>query len=346
VVLALLMLAVAAVSVHAQSDDDGRARAKAAFEHGVADYAAGRYEQALINFQEAYRIRPHPLVNVNLANCYDKLGKPLQAIALFEHFLESDTGTPEQRLEVKTALERLSQQAGKILLRVAPDGATVVFDQGEPLTSPVFEPVPLEAGRHTLTVQLSGYKTVQRDLIVKGGTTLELTIGLEAEGPPVLAIVPHVPEPAPTPGPAELPAPRTSPETPEAPSAAPEGRSGLPTGVWVLGGITLVLAGAATVSGVLALGANKDFKQYKTARFDPAATAVQRVQAYNDASDAANRARKLALATDVLLAGTAVAATVTIYLIATRDRSKPEPQASVAPLATPHMLGMQASTSF
>ena len=94
------------------AEDAARARPSSASSRRVADYDAGRYDQALANFQEAFRLRPHPLVNVNIANCYDKLGKPLQAIFHFERFLEAEAGTPAQRAEVTSALERLRKQVG------------------------------------------------------------------------------------------------------------------------------------------------------------------------------------------------------------------------------------------
>jgi len=123
-----LALAGLAATAHAQDADSGRENAKAFFERGVADYASGQYAAALGNFQEAYRVRPHPLVNVNIANCYDKLGKPLQATFHFQRFLESDAGTPAQRDEVQAAIERLKQQIGKLVLRITPDGALAIID--------------------------------------------------------------------------------------------------------------------------------------------------------------------------------------------------------------------------
>jgi hypothetical protein len=353
-VAAGLLLAATTGRAHAQNDDESRARAKAAFEHGVAEYAAGQYEQALGHFQEAYRARPHPLVNVNIANCYDKLGKPLPAIALFEHFLESDAGSPAQRQEVTTALERLKRQVGKILLRVSPDGAAVMIDQGEQRTAPILEAIPLEAGNHLLTVQLEGYRTLQRALIVKGGTTLELSAVLEREGAAVPAIVPG---PAPMPNAAEPPPiiPPTQEVMERAPSAATaetpaeDKAPGAPTAAFITGGVALALLATGTVTGVLALGANKDFTQYKSqykaAPSDPTSTPIQRVSAYNHANDAADRARSLALTTDIALAGAGVAAAVTIYLLASHGTSSSGAEhAQLAPIVTRNGAGVLLQT--
>ena len=208
--LQLLGMLLCAATAHAQSGDAARTNAKALFERGVADYGAGQYASALSSFQEAFRVRPHPLVNVNIANCYDKLGKPLQAIFHFQRFLESDAGTPAQRDEVKAAVERLKQQIGKVNLRITPDGALAILDAGEQRKAPILDPVQLEAGKHTLEVRAEGYKTVQRNLSVKGGATLEITVALEPDKAPV-PVAAAVAEPTLTVTPSATPEPARRP---------------------------------------------------------------------------------------------------------------------------------------
>ncbi len=322
----VLAAAAAAAPARAQSDNQARAEAKTAFEHGVADYEAGRYEQALQSFQEAYRLRPHPLVNVNIANCYDKLNKPVQALSHFQQFLSSDIGTPEQRNEVTTAVARLKQQVGEILLRISPEGATVVIDQGEARQAPLTEPVELEAGKHTIEVRLQGYRGAERMLFIKGGTTLELTIALQpeagTEAAPVAAAEAAQPEAQspPVPAPAPLEPEAAPPSEAAAAPAAAHGRP-VPIGVWVTGGLAVVLTATAVVTGSLALKANSDFQTQRTGRFDPNATALERIVSFNNAQDAASRARALALTTDILLAGAAVCGAVTVVLLVNRAHS-------------------------
>ena len=84
----------------AQDAERTKIRAKQMFEQGVSEYEAGEYTDALASFLEAYRLKPHPMVRVNIANCYDKLDKPVEAIFHFELFLSSKVGSPEQRDEI------------------------------------------------------------------------------------------------------------------------------------------------------------------------------------------------------------------------------------------------------
>jgi len=139
---------------------------------------------ALAHFQEAYRIKPHPVVRVNMANCYDRLGKPLPAIFHFERFLDESDPNAAQRKEVTEALSVLRGKVSELTLRVAPDGASVTIDDGERRQSPILEPVRLEAGRHVIEVALSGYQTQKRDVMLEGGQPREATFRLERASAP------------------------------------------------------------------------------------------------------------------------------------------------------------------
>ena len=233
----------------AGDDTETRARAKALFEAGVASYDAGRYEEALASFQEAFRVRPHPLVRVNIANCYDKLGKPLEALFHFEQFTSADVGTPEQRKEVNAAVERLRKQIGQVVVRVTPDGAMVTIDGGEQRRTPLVDALSLTAGKHEFEVRLPGYQTVQRSVVVEGGKTAELTVVLSREGDSSVAPgVAVAPAPGDQPQVATPPAAEPQPERPPVPalppdafehddSGAKEGSGGgIPTHVWIIGG--------------------------------------------------------------------------------------------------------------
>jgi hypothetical protein len=180
-VLAKVGLCVMVLWTSAASAQDDRARARAEFDRGVRAYAAGDYVNALAAFQEAYRLQPHPAVRVNLANCYDHLDRPLEAMFHFERYLQEAGrhATREQRREVESALARLRRRVGEVTLRVAPDGALVTIDGGETRRAPIMEAVRLEAGTHRIETRLEGYRTDQRTVEVTGGTRREVDIRLE-----------------------------------------------------------------------------------------------------------------------------------------------------------------------
>ncbi|MCG8554218.1 MAG: PEGA domain-containing protein [Proteobacteria bacterium] len=205
-------------------------RAGQLFTAGLEAYDAGRYGTALFSFQEAYRIRPHPAVHVNMANCYDKLDKPLQAVFHFERFLR-DMGrkaSSRQRREVRAAVRRLRKRIGSLELQVVPDGAHIRIDDDEVLRAPVLHPVELAQGTHRVVIEHPGYVTERREVVIQGGKRAEVNLALAMIG----AQAPTVP-PRPAPAPTLAPAPpkpavatpvkpaHAGPPAPIAPAAAP-----------------------------------------------------------------------------------------------------------------------------
>lgn len=323
---------VTAAPVRAQ-DDEGKVRAKAAFQAGVAAYGAGEYRDALGHFEEAQRLKPHPMVQVNIANCHDKLDQPVEAIAFYEKFLDAGQATAEQRKEVAEALKRLRGLVGRVLLTVSPDGASVSIDGGEARRAPIDEPLPLKTGPHRLEVRHDGYTAATREIDVKGGAVHEVDVKLEPSpvaAAPVLAPAPVPAEPhaAAAPAPAETVPPDTvavsaPPAAAREPVQRDDSDSGgaLPTRVWISGGVTVALIAGATITGVLALGAESEFEDKRQLRFsmDPNLPAGDRLAAYNAAVDAADRADALAIATDVLIGAALVGAGVTTYFVLTAE---------------------------
>lgn len=187
----------------AQSDGEGRARARAEFDRGVELYRLEQWQPALTAFQEAYRLSPHPTVRVNMANCYERLSRPMEAIFHFERYLsEMGRNAPApQRREVEASLTRLRRNVGELVLQVSPDGASVRIDDAEERRAPILEPVRLVAGPHTIAIRLDGYEATTRAVTVEGGASATVAVSLERARPQVAAT---------TPAPATTRAPTTS----------------------------------------------------------------------------------------------------------------------------------------
>jgi PEGA domain len=331
----------AASAAHAQEPaagplavGDSVAHARQLFEAGVAHYDAARYADALSEFQEAYRLKPHPLVRVNIANCYDKLGRPVEAIENFEAFLAAPEGNPGQREEVRGALRELQKHVGRLALNVAPPGARVLVDEQEAGRAPLLETVMLPLGRHRISVALDGYETALRVADIKPQETVTLRIDLDplppAEQPPAAVATNLAPETrAPSANPAiGQPAGATLP--PPATRRDPQRQRA--TNVWIAGGATLALAVTSIVTGQLALAAGREFDSNVAAVRNPMLTEYQRAGAWARGVEAANRADVLAAATDVLLGLTLVGAGVTTYFYLANRESAPaqRPAASLS----------------
>ncbi len=378
-----LTVTLSAGTAAAQSDAD-REHARSEFDRGVALYASENFQGALEAFQEAYRLRPHPTVRLNMANCYDHLNRPIEAIFHYEHYLtESGRGAPaDQRRAVDDSLRRLRARVGSVTLRVAPDGATVVIDEGDSRRSPILDALQLTAGTHRLETRLAGYRTDRRVVEVPGGGTVEAQIRLEREGAPVVAVTPpHPPgdvtEPPVTTTVAVTP-PADDPTTPSDPTAAtaleppPDGGDAVPppvvdpappsdTSSGLVFAQTTIIVGAASgallitaiITGAMASSANSEFDDLKALLGEPSLTVAEDAAIRANAIDKANQANSLALATDILGAASLIGLGVTAYLFITdqggsRERASASlgPRFSVTPAFSRDGAGVSVHGSF
>jgi hypothetical protein len=365
--LSMLPLGMAAQRLQAQAPDaDTRDEARVLFNRGVEQYQAERYREALASFQEAYRLAPHPLVRVNMANCYDKLNKPLEAIFHFEQFLDEmgTTAPAQQRREVKEALNRLRKQVGELNLDVAPDGALVRIDDTHERRSPVIEPVLLPQGTHQVEITHPGFVTARRDVDIPGGGSTSLFVRLDKEAaPPAVAVAPppetapgheRATEPAPSEPASERPLAASEYTAPPTPHGA--GSGGLTTPTIIAGVVTGALVVAATVTGILALRNQSDFEDYRRDAHNPELPACrtgnvqtcvdQQNQAWADAHNAGNRATSLARATNVLIIGAAVGAVTTGALFLVGQQHGNRRDVALAPRVGPHEAGVSLAGQF
>ena len=320
--LALVLLVIAAPALA----QDTRDQARQNFGAGVEAFEAGQYESDLTSFQEAYRLAPHPSVRVNMANCYEHLRRPLEAMFHYEHFLtESPDAPPAQRAEVEEALRTLRGQVGEVTVRVVPDGALVRIDQAEVRRAPILHAIRMVPGSHLFEVRAEGYQSVRREFNVEGGQPADISIRLERGEDTVAEPLPVVTAVAPAEEGATI-----APEPEGAESGDDLGQSQetretiapLDSG----GGYTLttptIIAGAATgaflvatvVTGILALSANGDFDDAVARSNDPSLSGPERAQARQDGLDAQSRANTLSTVTDVFLVTSIIGAGATTAL--------------------------------
>jgi hypothetical protein len=344
--LASLLCVLRSPPAAAQTTNQETQRAKQLFEAGVVDYDAGRYVEALTQFQEAYRIKPHPLVRVNIANCFQKLDRPVEAIENFEAFLGMAEGSPAQRDEVRAALKELRERVGQIALKVAPSGARILIDDRDERRAPVTEPLLASVGRHRVTVSLDGYETALRVVDVRPHETAQLQVELASVPASELEASAAAANTQPEPpaggddlaGADEQMATLTVAPPPIPTRAADEAtprRRGLPVSVWIAGGATFGLLVSAVVTGQLALAVSREFDGDLAAVRNPQLSELQRGGAWSRGVDAARRADALAAATDVLLGVALVGAGLTTYFYLS-DRADgpsetPRVSASISP---------------
>jgi tetratricopeptide (TPR) repeat protein len=298
---AALLFALLGSLPSAASAQDARARARTYFGEGVAAYDAGRYKEALASFERAYRAAPHPAVRVNMANCFEQLGQYVEALFNFRRYLEEseENVNEEQRTEVELAIARLTPRVGTLFIDLSPRDASLTVDGKEARRTPDGG-LQLVAGSHTLRATAPGFVPMERNVDVKGGGDTRVDLALMAEGAvePVAEPVPEVDEP--------VSEPESQPAL-EEPVEAPEPNKPNRALLWSMVGGTVALGAASAVFGALAIGAKHDFNDAVEQSNDKTLDPATRDQAHANGVNAADRADRYALVSDIFL-GTAIAA--------------------------------------
>jgi len=196
--LAALALACAVQAVlavpHARADEALRARASALFRNGVELADRGEYRSALAQFEQAYRLSPHPSVLYNIGLAWFALDQPVRAIAALRGYLEqSGARAPaDQRA-------RAEQQLGQALLRVGRVRFAIDAPQPElqvdgAMVDPARE-LALLPGPHALRAAASGRSSLEQSFEVEAGSLQTLVLAL-APLPQVERAAPALGEPA------------------------------------------------------------------------------------------------------------------------------------------------------
>ena len=364
ILLVALLLAPVALPSRALAQADDRPAARAEFEQGSVAFAANSYELALQHFQEAYRLAPHPNVRLNIANCYDQLDRPIEALFHYELFLsESERPAAAQRREVDTAVRRLRTRVGSIALQVTPDGALITIDGSEQRRAPVAEPVRVVAGSHRIEVRLDGYQTETQTVEVAGGASASVALRLRRPEAVALVVPPQnpvradttqttrtqvTPTPTPTvvaqaePQPQHLPDPE--PTEPTEPNTSGGLRINTPT--IIAGSVTIAALIVAAITGPLALVANNNFERNVVDSRDLGLSPEDRAAAVRDGESAASNARTFALVTDISLITAAVGAGATVAFFVFAQEEEDSADVAVLPIVAPGYVGVLGVGSF
>jgi len=355
--LATTLLALQLVASLALAQDD-TTRAREEFQHGVELFQNSDYQRALDAFQEAYRLAPHASVRLNIANCYQQLNRPVEALFHFEHYLsEADHPSAAQRREIEASIRELRQRIGTITFQVTPDGATITIDSTDQRRAPVTEPVRVTQGRHSIEIRLDGYRTETQTVDVAGGSDARVAVRLSraeavATAPvtttePVVAPTEPVAEPVATPVVAPVVAPSEPVHEQEPPP--PSGGGGGIQITWptiLAASITGAALIAALITGPLALQANSRFNDDVAHAHDP--DPVTAADARADGESQASTARTLAAVTDVMIVTTILgaAATTTLFILDQTNAPGSDERVAVVPVVTPYGVAITASGRF
>jgi hypothetical protein len=324
--LALCVLTSSLAAHGSALAQDDKARARSLFAEGVEAFDRGDFENALESFTQAYRLAPHPAVRVNMANCYEQLGRFAEATFNYQRFLEEsgNTVSPEQRVDVEQAIERLARKFGTLLVVTDPEDVSLSVD-GVSAARGLDGRMQLRAGQHLLRATKPGYQSVERSVDVQGGVEQQLNLELEQ-------ILSGAPVPASSDFDEEITS--GSDERESEPGQGPKRSGKLRSGMWIALGAGALLGIGAGITGGLALKGQKDFEDAVSRSNSTSAQATERARARSDGLDAADRADRMSLLSDALLVGAvAGAGTAFVLWLIDRKHNDREPSMSLAPAA-------------
>jgi tetratricopeptide (TPR) repeat protein len=90
---ALIVLLLAQVA-HAQNaptplDDPDTERARVLYQEGAQLYAARKYQEAIVKFEQARALKAAPGLDYNIARAYDRLGNDAKAVEAYRRYVAS-----------------------------------------------------------------------------------------------------------------------------------------------------------------------------------------------------------------------------------------------------------------
>jgi hypothetical protein len=240
--LALLFLmapTVVPLSAFAQGPTDAATKAaRARFSEGVEFFDKHDYENARTAFLQAYALRKHPAVLINLAQSSLRAGHALEADHYFVQYLHESSGlTAAQRTEAETGLAEARTKLGRIQVS-APGGSDVAVDGASAGTAPLTDSVDVEPGTHSVKVASD-----VRSIAVTAGQVVDVRFGASGAPGALPVPVPVTPEVSPPPEGTTPPAP-TQPAPPAATGPGPFSPPASMAPVWV--GVAVSAAGFAT----------------------------------------------------------------------------------------------------
>jgi hypothetical protein len=290
---------------------DDRATAQELFQQGKDLMSAGKTAEACAKFAAAADLVQTVGVRLNLAACYEKIGRTASAWTRYDEALtlaerNGDAAAASFAQSAKIALTpRLSSLAILVPTEAALPGLEVTRDGQKVPQAAWGVPVPVDPGDHDLAASAPGHAAWSTKTRVSGPGKAEVQV-------PVLAIAAIVPEPTATP----------NEET------TPGAKTGLFSGP---GGTQRVIAVSAAGAGVVALGIGSFFgiemlskKQTATSSGHCGTEGCGALS--QDAVAAGNMATIGFVAGGLLVAGGAV-----VWL--TAPSSKPATTAAIVPIA-------------
>jgi hypothetical protein len=326
--LALVLSAVAPIA----SAQEVTGVAQTLFDEGKKLMKEEKYEQACPKLAESYKLQPFNGTLLNLATCNEKWGKTATAYGQFRDALSASKkeGNADREAYARTHIAALEPKISHLTITAQTgadvSGVTLTLDGVSVSTAVLGSALPVDPGKHVLSVSQKGKKTWSTDV----------EIGKENDSKSV-AIPPLEAEPEQPKDDVKNPPPPPKPDVP------PPKRDD--TVAWAVGGTGIALLGVGVFTGIEASS------KWGTRNDNCTGDVCKPAGVEADKS-----ARKWALATDIFVATGLVATGVGAYLLlkpgpsptapTTGRAAPPSGSTYVAPSVGPGYAGFAVTGAF
>jgi tetratricopeptide (TPR) repeat protein len=150
------------------------------YERGLSLYSGGEYLLALVEFERAYQLAPNYRVLYNVGQVRIQLARYSKAREALEEYLRQggEEINAERRKAVEADLQMLAERTAKLAIASNEPGADIAVDGVSVGTTPLAEPVVVDAGEHTVEVRKNGFYPKSSHVTLAGRDDLEVRLDI------------------------------------------------------------------------------------------------------------------------------------------------------------------------
>jgi hypothetical protein len=153
----------AAPAGRAVDEDTTVAIARERFKEGVAFFDQKQYDKARVAFLQAYALKKHPAVLLNLAQSELRCNHEVDAAKHFSAYLrESTTASDAERQAAETGLNATKSAVALLDVNVDENGAEIFVDGSPEGISPLSGPLYVTPGTHAVEARKGGKTRTQQ----------------------------------------------------------------------------------------------------------------------------------------------------------------------------------------
>jgi len=215
-VFTMLGLGLLLLAMSAEAQESNKAAAEALFKEGRSLMADHRYEEAIQKLKASQDLDPGLGTLLNLADCYEKLGRTASAWAEYREIaaLARQSGARERQALAEQKSQALERQLSKLAIQVSPNAddptRLEITRDGQALRrAEVGVAIPVDPGEHVVRASAPGKQSWSMKVVVgpKGDSQTVVVPVLSEAGPAASAAAPVTTtdgssDPAVDPGPA------------------------------------------------------------------------------------------------------------------------------------------------